>query len=79
MSGPIHGQFNYMEYKQNRIYINIGMEEKNNYNNILNKMCNKIKCAGQLTVDLKNHNINRNVQEECCTGYLHSINMNDRE
>ncbi len=31
-----------------------------------NKMCNKIKCAGQYTVDLINNNsISRNVQEEC--------------
>ncbi len=29
-----------------------------------NKMCNKIKFAGQYTVDL-NNNISRDVQEEC--------------
>ncbi len=28
-------------------------------------MCNKIKCAGQYTVDFINNNISRNVQEEC--------------
>ncbi len=27
MSGPLHGQCNYMEYKHKRIYINIGMEK----------------------------------------------------
>ncbi len=36
--------------KHNRIYVNIGMKKKN-------KMCNKIKCAGQYTVDLINNNI----------------------
>ncbi len=29
------------------------------------KMCHKIKCAIQYTVDLINNNISRNVQEEC--------------
>ncbi len=28
-------------------------------------MCNKINCAIQYTVDLKNNNVNRDVQEEC--------------
>ncbi len=68
-SDPLHGQCNYMEYKQKRIYINIGMEKnevkkirikKNKY-----KLKHKIKCAGQYTVDLINNNIRRNVQEEC--------------
>ncbi len=42
---------------------------------IKNKMCNKMKCAGQYTVDLKNNNISRNVQEECANrlySYIHS-------
>ncbi len=33
-----------------------------------NKMCNKIKCAGQYTEDLINNNKSRNVQTGC-TGY----------
>ncbi len=28
-------------------------------------MCNKVKCAGQYTVELINNNISRDVQEEC--------------
>ncbi len=40
-------------------------------------MCNKIKCAGQYTVDLIN-NISRNVQTSC-TGYIHSSSMDDSE
>ncbi len=28
-------------------------------------MCNKVKCAGQYTVDLINNNISRDVQEDC--------------
>ncbi len=40
-----------------RIYITIGKKIKS-------KMCNKIKCAIQYTVDLINNNINRDVQEE---------------
>ncbi len=34
-----------------RIYINIGKKLKN-YNTKFSKMCNKIKCAIQYTVDL---------------------------
>ncbi len=30
-----------------------------------NNMCNRIKCAGQYTLDLINNNITRDVQEEC--------------
>ncbi len=37
--------------------------EKNEVNIKKNKMCNKIKCAGQYTVDVINSNISRNVQE----------------
>ncbi len=36
-------------------------------------MCNKIKCAGQYTVDLINNTISWNVQTGC-TGYIHSSN-----
>ncbi len=32
---------------------------------IKSKICNKIKCAIQYTVDLINNIINRDVQEEC--------------
>ncbi len=32
---------------------------------IRRKLCNKVKCALQYTVDLINNNINRDVQEEC--------------
>ncbi len=45
-----------------RIYINVGKKSKEQ---IKNKMCNKIKCAGQHTVDLIKNNIGRDVQEEC--------------
>ncbi len=50
--------------------INIGMKknERNNENNEKikkNKMCNKIQCAGQYTVDLIHNNISRIVQEKC--------------
>ncbi len=44
-------------------------------------MCNEIKCAIQYTVDLRNNNINRDVQmnvqtarrmcKHGCTGYVH--------
>ncbi len=34
MSGPLHGQCNYMKYKHKIIYINIGMEKKNEVENI---------------------------------------------
>ncbi len=54
-----------------RIYINIG-------NKIKSKMCNKIKCAIQYTVDLIHNNINRDLQEECANSlyraYIHSSN-----
>ncbi len=39
-------------------YIKINKKKKS-------KMCTKIKCAIQYTVDLINNNINRDVQEEC--------------
>ncbi len=59
-----------------RIYINIGKKIKS-------KMCNKIKCAIQYTVDLINNNINRDVQEECANRlyrvYIHSSNADDVE
>ncbi len=45
------------------IYINIGT--KINKIKIKSKLCNKIKCAIQYTVDLINNNINRDVLEEC--------------
>ncbi len=58
------------------IYINIGKKIKS-------KMCNKIKCAKQYTVDLINNNINRDVQEECANRlyrvYIHSSNADDVE
>ncbi len=40
--------------------INIGVKNKIKKEEE-NKMCNKIKCAGQYTVDLINNNISRNV------------------
>ncbi len=33
-------------------------------------MCNKIKCAGQYTVDLINNNISRDVQEICIAAMM---------
>ncbi len=64
-----------------RIYINIG--EKLKDKKIKSKMCNKIKCAIQYTVDLINNNINRYVQEECANRlyrvYTHSSNADDGE
>ncbi len=64
-----------------RIYINIG--EKLKDKKIKSKMCNKIKCAIQYTVDLINNNINRYVQEECANRlyrvYTYSSNADDGE
>ncbi len=64
-----------------RIYINIGKKLKDK--KIKSKMCNKIKCAIQYTVDLINNNINRYVQEECANRlyrvYTHSSNADDGE
>jgi len=49
----------------------------------MNKMCNKIKCAGQYTVDLIKNNISRDVQEECVNRlymvFTHSRNTDDGE
>ncbi len=46
------------------------------------KMCNKIKCVGQYTVDLLNNDIvgmcTKNVQTGC-TGYKHSCDTDDGE
>ncbi len=50
-----------------RIYTNI-VEKKEKIRK--NKMCNKIKCAGQYTVDLINKNISRDVQEICIAAIL---------
>ncbi len=36
-------------------------------------MCNKIKCAGQHTVDLINNNISRSVQEDLCKQVVQGI------
>ncbi len=51
--------------------------------NKFSKMCNKINCAIQYTVDLINNNINRDVQEECANRlyrvYIHSSNADDVE
>ncbi len=44
------------------IYINIGKKLKLE-EEIKSKMCSKIKCAIQCTVDLINNNISRDVQE----------------
>ncbi len=41
-------------------------------------MSNKIKCAGQYTVNLIHNNISRNVQTGC-TGYIHTSNTDDGE
>ncbi len=42
--------------------INIGKKINKNKNaNIKSKMCNKIKCVGQYTVDLINNNLSRDV------------------
>ncbi len=58
------------------IYINIGEKIKS-------KMCYKIKCAIQYTVDLINNNISRAVQEECANRlyrvYTHSSNTDEGE
>ncbi len=62
-----------------RIYINIGRNKKKIRIKIKkNKMCNKIKCAGQYIVDLINNNISRNVQTGYA-GYTYSSNMDDGE
>ncbi len=50
--------------------------EKNEGKNY--KMCYKIKCAVEYTIDLINNNISRNVQTGC-TGYIHSSNTDDGE
>ncbi len=46
-------------------------------------MCYKVQCAGQYTVDLRNKNISRDVQEECANSlyrvYTHSSNTDDGE
>ncbi len=57
-----------MLHKHKRIYINIGMKKNdekitNKNNKIQIISCNKIKCAGQYTVDLINNNIIMDVQE----------------
>ncbi len=59
-----------------RIHLNIGKKQNKTKNNnkqreIKSKMCNRIKCAHQIrcakqyTVDLRNSNMNRDVQEGC--------------
>ncbi len=61
-----------------RIDINIGKKTKNKKKS---KMCNKIKCTIQYTVDLINNNINRDVQEECANRlyrvHTHGNNTDD--
>ncbi len=55
---------------------------RSNMKKIISK-CNKLKCAGQYTVDLINNNISRDVQEECANRlyriYTHSSNTDDGE
>ncbi len=63
---------------QENIYINIGKNKIQIRSKIRSKMCNKIKCAIQYTLDLINNKINRDVQEECANSlyrvYTHSSN-----
>ncbi len=67
-------------------YVNTTQEDKHKYRlkkEKKSKMCNKIKCAIQNTVDLNNNNISRDVQEECANRlyrvYSHSSNTDDGE
>ncbi len=55
-----------------RIYINIGRNKKRIQKK--NKMCNKIKCAGQYTVDLINYNI-RGCASRMCKQVVQGINI----